>query len=129
MTTTENPPARNAGATAHERPCGRLLVLVANDPGAYRDAISKALRMMRPDVEVLDVPPGDLDREYARLQPDLTVCSHLTKVVESGTSDWIELYPDGISVAHFSVGGERLTIAQPDFGLILSLVDRLLPEV
>lgn len=103
-------------------------MLVANEPGAYRDAISRALRVMRPEVEVLNVPPGDLDCEYARLQPALTVCSRLTKIVELGMSDWIELYPEGVSVAHFSAGGERLTSAQPDFDLILSLVDRLLPR-
>lgn len=132
MATTENPQPRNSGAPVRVHTCDqpgfRPRVLVANDPAAYRDAISRALRAMRPEVEVLDVPPGDLDREYARLQPALIVCSRLTNVVESGLSDWIELYPDGVSVAHFSAGGERLTLARPDFGLILSLVDRLLPR-
>jgi hypothetical protein len=119
-TTEEIPLPWNAGG----RPC----VLVANEPGAYRDAISRALRMMRPEVEVLNVPSVQLDCEYERLQPALTVCSRLTKIVELGMSDWIELYPEGVSVAHFSAGGERLTHTQPDFDLILSLVDRLLPR-
>ncbi|HEX2728358.1 MAG TPA: hypothetical protein VHM16_01305 [Rubrobacteraceae bacterium] len=124
MATTEKILPQSAGATAHVRP----RVLVANDPGAYRDAISTVLSQLRPGVEVLAAVPKDLDDEYARLQPSLTVCSRLTRVVESGVSDWIELYPDGASVANFSVGGERSTLARPDFGLILSLVDRLLPQ-
>ncbi len=120
IATTEPSPSRNAGV--------RPRVLVANDPGAYRDAISRALRIMRPEVEVLNVPPAQLDCEYARLQPALTVCSRLTSVVESGLSDWIEIYPDGVSVANFSAGGERLTHSRPDFDLILWLVDRLPPR-
>lgn len=123
MDTTEHTLTPEAAA-APDRP----RVLVANDPGAYRDAIARALRVMRPDVEILDVAPAELDGEYARVRPALTVCSRLTRVVESGMTDWIELYPDGVSVAHFSAGGERLTLARPDFDLILSLVDRLVPE-
>lgn len=133
---TENPAPRNTAAPAHGPAAGRpglpphsrTRVLVANDPGAYRDAISRALRVMRPELEILAAAPEDLDREYTRLQPSLTVCSRLTSVVESGISDWIELYPDGVSVARFSSGGERLTFVRPDFDLILSLVDRLPPR-
>ncbi|HET7481024.1 MAG TPA: hypothetical protein VFJ72_16080 [Rubrobacteraceae bacterium] len=120
MDMTEHTLTPDAGAPERPR------VLVANDPGAYRDAISRALRVMRPEVEVLDIAPAELDREYARLRPALTVCSKLTGAVEAGPSDWVELYPDGGSVAHLSVGGERSTLARPDFCIILSLVDRLL---
>lgn len=124
MTTISKSLTQDADATVH-----RPSVLVANDPGAYRDAISRALRIMRPDVEVFDVAPAELDSEYARVRPALTVCSRLTSVVESGRSDWIELYPGGGSLAHLRVEGERVTLTHPDFDAILSLVDRLLPEI
>jgi hypothetical protein len=42
------------------------LVLVANEPRAYRETIALALKALRPEAEVIAIEPTDLDAEVKR---------------------------------------------------------------
>lgn len=53
----------------------KIRVLVANDPRAYREAISFALPKLRPLVEVFPAEPEELEREARRVLPHLILCS------------------------------------------------------
>src|SRR3712207_134019 len=63
----------------------------------YREVISATLQEIRPGIEVFAAEPEDLERKFSRLQPQLVVCSRLTKRVEREAPVWVELYPDGAS--------------------------------
>jgi hypothetical protein len=69
-------------------------VLVANELRSYRETIARVITGLRPDVEVHEVEPEDLDAKVARLRPDLVICSRVTSTVESCVPVWAELYPD-----------------------------------
>lgn len=61
----------------------RMHVLVANEPCAYREAITGALQELRPHIEFNAVEPDGLDGEVARLRPHLVVCSQITAAVHN----------------------------------------------
>jgi hypothetical protein len=83
------------------------LVLVANEPRAYRESITLALTALRPRADVIAVEPDELDAEVRRQHPDVAVCSHLSPTVEASVPTWVLLYPDGANVAVVSIAGER----------------------
>ena len=100
-------------------------VLVANEPRAYRDVISGALRALRPGLDVATAEPEELDREFLlRLSPQLVVCSEVTQAIESFAPAWIELYPGHSGGAVVCIGDERKAFPEMCFETLLSTVDR-----
>ena len=103
-----------------------MRALIANEPAIYREAISAALRQLRPGIEVFTAEPDDLEGEFLRLLPELVVSSQPTKRVESYASVWVELYPDGASHAVVrSIDGSREILSSMDFDELLSILDAI----
>jgi hypothetical protein len=100
-----------------------MRVLVANAPDVYQEVISATLKELRPHLEVFTAQPEDLDAEFARLSPQLVVCSRVTALVEREALVWIELYPGYASESVVSLGGQKSTYPEMDFDIILSVVD------
>jgi hypothetical protein len=100
-----------------------MRILVANEPQAYRDVVAMAIRVFRPQMEVIVVEPEDLDREIVHRDPTLVVCSTLTEIVETRMFAWILLYPDGKTRAEISLSGQRTSLGDIELTLLLSTVD------
>lgn len=98
-------------------------VLFANDPRSYREVLAGTTRELRPEIEVRVTAPETLDGELEALAPDLVICSRLTEAVRERVPAWIELYPDGKSLAVVSVEGQRSTFEGLDLPALLSFVD------
>jgi hypothetical protein len=86
---------------------GLRRILVANELTSYRQSIAIVIGELHPNVEVLEVHPETLDREVARVGPDLVICSRVTTVVEEWVANWIELYPECSPFSAFCIDGER----------------------
>jgi hypothetical protein len=86
---------------------GVRCILVANELTSYRQSIAIVIRELHPNVEVLEVHPETLDREVARIGPDLVICSSVTTVVEELAANWIELYPECGPFSTFCIAGDR----------------------
>ena len=69
----------NAGA-AERRPC-KALVLLANEPRAYRESIAQVFRQLRPNLEVITAEPDELEDRVLRLAPEMVIFSEATGVV------------------------------------------------
>ncbi len=103
-----------------------MRLLLANEPQSYRQVIAAAVQKLRPDIDVaVSVLPDDLDCELLRLLPDMIVCSRLTPVVESSSSAWVLLYPDGETKTVISIDGQRTTSADLEFDELLAVIDRV----
>ena len=100
-----------------------MRVLVANEPLAYREVISAALRELRPQVEVHTIEPTGLHRELRRLTPGLVVCSQATALLEHEVPAWVELYPQHTSKAVVSLAGRKTVFEEMDFATLLSIID------
>jgi hypothetical protein len=102
-----------------------LRVVLANEPAVYREVISSAIAVLRPDFEVFTAEPAYLDREFARRGPRLVVvCSRLTELVERDALAWVQLYPCGASHTLVALDGERPTkVAHMDLDTLLGMLD------
>jgi hypothetical protein len=102
----------------------KMHVLVANEPCAYREAITDVLRELRPHIEVNAVEPEGLDGEVARLRPHLVVCSRITASVSTLLA-WVMLYPNGENHAVINTAGEQMRVENVGFDDLLSAIDRI----
>jgi DNA-binding NarL/FixJ family response regulator len=102
----------------------RLMVLVANDPPLYREAIAAALHEVRPDVDTIAVDPASLTAGIARYHPDLAICSELTRVIEATVPSWVLLSASGRNAAVTSAVGRRQETEHLTFADLVAFVDR-----
>ncbi len=103
-----------------------MRLLVANEPQAYRQVIAAAVQKLRPDIEVSLINLAeDLDSQVLYLLPDMILCSRLTPVVESSSSAWVLLYPEGETKNVISIDGQRTTSADLEFEELLAVIDRV----
>jgi hypothetical protein len=102
-----------------------LRVVLANEPAVYREVISSAIAVLRPDFEVFTVEPEYLDRELLCLGPRLVVvCSRLTELVQREALAWVQLYPCGASNTLVALDGGRPTkVAHMDLDTLLGVLD------
>jgi hypothetical protein len=101
-----------------------ICVVLANEPRAYRDSLSVALRMLRPDTHVIVTEPCRLDEAVVNHEPMVVICSELTATVERKVKTWMVLYPEGETTAEQHVGGERSRVEGIDLAGIAHLIDR-----
>jgi hypothetical protein len=104
-----------------------LSILLANEPRAYRDTIAVALRMLRPEINVLVSEPNMLDGGILQHMPEVVICSHLTSLLESRVPTWVVLYPNGALGALLNDNGIRTTLGEMDLQALVDLVDRRNP--
>lgn len=101
-----------------------MRVLVANEPLSYREVISETLGELRPDAEVIEIPPEMLDDAVLRLNPDVVICNRASRVIEENVLVWAELYPDGDGVSHVSIFHERHSLEDMQLADLFDLLDR-----
>ena len=100
-----------------------MRALIANEPRTYREALSEALRRLRPQLEVSVVEPEALEAEVERFHPHLVVCSREGDLPRSDTLTWVTLYPNDQNLAEVRTAGGRATIVGIGFGDFLSVVN------
>ena len=101
-----------------------MLILLANEPRAYRESIAKLFRQLRPNVEAHAAAPEGLEARTAELAPDMVVCSEATGIVRERVPLWVELYPDYGSRSVVSIEGSCTTIEEIQLSDLLSILDR-----
>jgi hypothetical protein len=100
-----------------------MCILVANEPLAYREVISAALKKLRPHIRVHTSDPAELNKEFLLLSPRLVICSRTTTLVEREAPAWVELYPEHTSRAVVSLAGRKTTFDKMDFDTLLAILD------
>ena len=91
----------------HHLRMGARRILVANEFTSYRQTLAIVIRDLHPHVQVFEAELESLDGEIARLDPDLVICSRVTRTVKQRVANWVELYPDCKPYSTFCIGGER----------------------
>lgn len=102
-----------------------MRVLVANEPLAYREALSKTLQELRPRVEVRQAPPEELRVQLTSFRPRMVICSQLPEALPSGPSGWLELYPGGSGSSTFILDEERVNVPNVQLVDLLSMLDKI----
>ena len=102
----------------------RILLSFEERYRVYMEAITAAIRALRPDVEVAVVDKEDLEAEAERFDPQLVICSPAVPenpVDESLARIELSLEPEQPS--SFRVGDQHWETTNPTLGEILPVVE------
>ena len=108
------------------RPGIRILLAFEEDYRSYRGVIAATIRVLRPHVEVSTTDPEGLEREVARLRPQLIVSSRPKTTVGSPTMAWIRVASDKpTQPSEVWLGQDRWETADPLMKTITQTVDSI----
>ena len=104
----------------------RILLAFEEDYRSYREVIAAAIRVLRPHVEVATTDPEGLEREVARLRPQLIVSSRPKTTFGLPTMAWIKVASDKpTQPSEIWLGQERWETADPVVKTITQTVDSI----
>lgn len=102
------------------------LVVLANEPDAYRSLLAAELPFLRPNLRVLEVDPAELDVAVTAYQPAVVICSRALEIVPPPACSVLILRAEEIDSSMQSCDE---TIINPRLSDILHAIDRALePE-
>jgi hypothetical protein len=99
-------------------------ILVANEPRSYRDVVAIAIEELRPNAEVLVFEPVCLEALVTDLDADLVLCSRSPGSSRVGRPVWVELYPNGDTLARVHRNGKSFTLLDVELVDLLALIDQ-----
>ncbi|MGB3635265.1 MAG: hypothetical protein WA982_14580 [Rubrobacteraceae bacterium] len=103
----------------------RVLVVFEDSYCAYREAISGAIRTLRPQAEVTVAGLSALEAKIARLNPHLVICSRPNAPTPGSPPAWVEIPYDTDRPATIYLDGQYSEAANPTLSEILSIFDEV----
>lgn len=101
----------------------RILVAFESDYRAYRGAIARVIRRLRPHVEVTVASLETLGEDVERLDPHLVICSRPNTVDPGGRLAWLELSPITDRPSRICIDGRYRESYNPSLDEILEVID------
>ena len=105
----------------------RILVSFEDGFHAYRDTIAAAIRIVRPNAEVVTVKPVDICGTAKRFRPDVIIGSPLTRDDVEGVPAWVELSLDPAKPSRVNVNGCYSETLNPTLDKLLVIMDEVVP--
>lgn len=106
----------------------RVLVAFEDVRSMYREVIARAIRDMRPDLEVYSGALSELEHELASIDPHVVVCSRPNGPYPGSRGAWVEIpTEDGANderLAQICLDGERWKTEGPPLREILEIIDQ-----
>lgn len=106
----------------------KVLVAFEDTRSLYRDAIARAIRDLRPALEVYTVGLSRLELELDDIDPHVVVCSQPNGVHPGGRGAWVEIptednIGDDKRLAEICLDGEHWKSDGPPLSEILEIID------
>jgi hypothetical protein len=100
-------------------------VAFEDDYHVYREMIAAVFRALRPGIEVKSITLEALERELARLDPEVVICNGHKEVESSTRLAWIEFSVDPFMPTKISVGGRHFERTNPTVEELLEIIDEV----
>jgi hypothetical protein len=108
------------------QPGVRILLAFEEDYRSYREVIAATIRVLRPHVEVSTTDPEGLEREVARLRPQLIVSCRPKATFRPPTMAWIKVASDKpTQPSEVWLGQDRWETVDPVMKTITQIVDSI----
>ena len=117
----------SAGNEHEAAPDIRILVSFEEGFHAYRDTLAAAIRIIRPNAEVVTVEPMEIRPTAKRFRPDVIIGSPLTKADVEGVPAWVELSLDPAKPSRISLNGCYSETVNPTLDKLLVIMDEVVP--
>ena len=103
----------------------RILVAFEEDYRAYRDALSAAVKILRPDVEVMTVEPGKVAGAARRFAPDIVIGNGFEEADLEGVAAWVELPVNPTRSTRVNIDGDYSEMVNPTLDELLVAIEEV----
>jgi hypothetical protein len=92
---------------------------------AYQGALSAAIKILRPDMEVKTVELEDLREMVERFEPDIVIGSGFDEEDMRGVPNWVVLSLDPASATRVNVCGDYSEIVNPTLDKLVAIIEKV----
>ena len=103
----------------------KVMIAFDNEYRAYQGALSAAIRILRPDAEVMTVEPEKLGAVAKRFCPDIVIGSRFEDDDLDDARAWIELALNPTQATRVLVHGEYAEITNPTLDKLLVIIEEV----
>lgn len=101
----------------------KIIIAFEDEFHAYQGTLAAAIRILRPEAEVVTAEPEKLRGVASRFGPDIVIGSPCKDL--EGVPAWIELSLDPAQVTKVSVDGEYSEMANPTLDKLLAIIEEV----
>ena len=103
----------------------RIIVSFEHEFHAYQETLAVAIRILRPDVEVMTVNPEEVAGAAKRFRPDVVIGSPLDELEVGGVPAWVELSLDPSRASRLNVNGYYSEMVNPTLDNLLLVIEEV----
>ena len=103
----------------------KILVAIEDEFRAYRQTLAAAIRILRPDAEVVTVETHEMRGVVERSGPDIVICSLPKDGDTNCVRAWVELSLDPTQPTKVRVDGEYSEMINPTLDALLVIIDEV----
>lgn len=107
------------------KPDFRVLVSFEKGFYAYQGALAAAIRILRPDAEVMTAEPEQIGGAARRFGPDLVITSRSEEANTGGVAAWVQLSLDPSRASRVRVEENHSEMLNPTLDRLLGIVDEV----
>jgi hypothetical protein len=111
--------------TQHERTVLKIIVAFEDEYRAYRETLAAAIRILRPDAEVMTIEPEKLSGVRKRFDPDIVICSRFKDEDSNDVRAWIELALDPTQSTKVRIDGQYSEVVNPTLDKLLVIIEEV----
>ena len=102
-----------------------IRIIVAFESGfrTYQDTLAVAIRMLRPDAEVMTVEPVKISEAAQLFGPDVVIGSPFEEADSWGVRAWVEICLDPFQSSRVNVNGCYSELVNPTLDKLLLIID------
>jgi CMP-2-keto-3-deoxyoctulosonic acid synthetase len=102
----------------------RIVISFAQGFHAYQGALAAAIKILRPDAEVITVEPDKISEATKRFGPDVVITSRPEQANTEGVAAWVELSLDPSQASKVNLNGDRSEIANPTLDKLIGIIEK-----
>ena len=103
----------------------KIIIAFEDEFHAYQGTLAAAIRILRPEAEVMTTQPEKLSWVAKRFGPDIVIGNPCKDTDLDGVPAWIELSLDPAQLTKVSVDGEYSEIANPTLDKLLAIIEEV----
>lgn len=105
----------------------RVIVAFEQAFHAYQETLAVAIRILRPDAEVMTVEPEKISGAAKRFSPDLVIGSPFDEADVGSVPAWVELSIDPAQASRVNVNGDYSEMVNPTLDKLLVILEEVAP--
>jgi hypothetical protein len=103
----------------------KIIIAFEDEFHAYQGTLAAAIRILRPEAEVVTTRPDKISWVAKRFGPDIVIGNPCKDTDLEGVPAWIELSLDPAQLTKVSVDGEYSEIANPTLDKLLAIIEEV----